>query len=49
MDLFKWQLRGIARRRETKNSYTLLKTIFACRYSGESKILTQKRAHILLV
>ena len=29
MDLFKWQLRGIPRRRETKNSYTLLKTIFA--------------------
>ena len=29
MDLFKWQLRGIARRRETKKSYTLLKTIFA--------------------
>lgn len=29
MDLFKWKLRGIPRRRETKNSYTLLKKIFA--------------------
>ena len=37
MDLFKWQLRGIARRRETKNSYTLLKTIFAVDFQVKAR------------